>query len=97
MDTRSDLFQFRYGFVASLFSRLEKRRGLGSAFFFRRSNCATGLLYLLFSLFRAWVGWSSASSDRGRSGDCRVRYGERVCARACVQASMGAGDGCELA
>lgn len=64
-DTRSDLFQFRYGFVASLSSRLEKRRGLGSAFFFffRRSNCATGLLYLLFNLFRAWVGWSSASSD----------------------------------
>jgi hypothetical protein len=63
--TRSDLLQFRYGFVASLFSSLEKRRGLG---FFRRSNCATGLLYLLFNLFRAWVVWSSASSDEADLG-----------------------------
>jgi hypothetical protein len=37
-------------------------------FFFRRSNCATGLLYLLFNLFRAWEGWSSVSSDEADLG-----------------------------
>ncbi len=59
MDTRSDLFQFRYGFVASLFSRLEKRRGLGSAFFFfsggriaQRAFCICSSTYLGLG----WVG-----------------------------------------
>ncbi len=41
-DTRSNLLQFRYGFVASLFSRLEKRRGIGQCLFFQEVELRNG-------------------------------------------------------